>query len=171
MQQKYAGRLIALLAVAILACAPAAWGADAGHGIYQGVSQVERFDISPPLRDITYLPAEGRGPEREVREGKDGEDLDKPLGPQDVDISVQDWIGSGEIPAPSVTFNGPPNVSSVSPPDPVGDVGPNHYVAMSNLSFQIFDKAGNSLFGPAPTFMSTGSPFLKRISVGIERTP
>ncbi len=47
------------------------------------------------------------------------------------------------------SFNGPPNISSVSPPDPVGDVGPNHYVAMSNLSFQIFDKAGNSLFGPA----------------------
>ncbi len=31
----------------------------------------------------------------------------------------------------------------------MGDVGPNHYVAMSNLSFQIFDKAGNSLYGPA----------------------
>ena len=28
-----------------------------------------------------------------------------------------------------------------------------------------------SLFGPAPTFMSTGSPFLNMISVGMERTP
>ncbi|MDQ1346982.1 MAG: hypothetical protein QG573_351, partial [Acidobacteriota bacterium] len=149
MQLKYAGRLIALLAVAILAPAPAAWGADAGHGIYRGVSPVVRFDISPPLRDITPLRPEGKGPGREVREGLPDEDLDKPLGPQDVDTSVQDWIGAGEIPAPLVSFNGPPNVSSVSPPDPVGDVGPNHYVAMSNLSFQIFNKAGTSLFGPA----------------------
>ena len=149
MQLKYAGRLIALLAVAILAPAPAAWGADAGHGIYRGVSPVVRFDISPPLRDITPLQPEGKGPAREVREGLPDEDLDKPLGPQDVDTSVQDWIGAGEIPAPLVSFNGPPNVSSVSPPDPVGDVGPNHYVAMSNLSFQIFNKAGASLFGPA----------------------
>ncbi len=149
MQLKYAGRLVALLAVAILAPTPAAWGTDAGHGIYRGVSPVVRFDISPPLRDITPLQPEGKGPGREVREGLPDEDLDKPLGPQDVDTSVQDWIGAGEIPAPSVSFDGPPNVSSVSPPDPVGDVGPNHYVAMSNLSFQIFNKAGASLFGPA----------------------
>ena len=28
-------------------------------------------------------------------------------------------------------------------------VGPNHVVTMANLHFQIFDKSGNSLFGPA----------------------
>ena len=57
--------------------------------------------------------------------------------------------GPNVIPTPIVSFNGPGNISSVSPPDPVGDVGPNHYVAMSNLSFQVFDKTGTSLFGPA----------------------
>ena len=31
----------------------------------------------------------------------------------------------------------------------MGDVGPSHYVAMSNLYFQIYSKAGTSLYGPA----------------------
>jgi hypothetical protein len=34
------------------------------------------------------------------------------------------------------------------PPDPVGDVGPNHYVQMVNVSFAVFDKNGNRLVGP-----------------------
>ena len=36
-----------------------------------------------------------------------------------------------------------------APPDPNGAVGPNHVVTMSNLHFQIFNKTGTSLFGPA----------------------
>ena len=36
----------------------------------------------------------------------------------------------------------------VNPPDPVGDVGPNHYVEMVNLSVTVFDKQGNILMGP-----------------------
>ncbi|MBK9655588.1 MAG: choice-of-anchor J domain-containing protein [Rhodanobacteraceae bacterium] len=31
----------------------------------------------------------------------------------------------------------------------MGDVGPNHYVRMANASFQIFNKTGTSVFGPA----------------------
>ncbi len=48
-----------------------------------------------------------------------------------------------------VTFNAQSNTSGVVPPDPNGAVGPNHIVTMCNLSFQIFDKTGTSLFGPA----------------------
>jgi hypothetical protein len=36
----------------------------------------------------------------------------------------------------------------VNPPDPVGDVGPNHYVEMSNLAFAVYDKQGNVLLRP-----------------------
>ncbi len=139
--------LLCLLSVPLLAASAGA--ASAPAAVYRGVSPVDHFDISPPLRDIAPLRPNGKEPEREVREGMEGEDLDKPLGPQDVDTSVQDWIGSGEIPAPLVSFDALSNISSVSPPDPVGDVGPNHYVAMSNLSFQIFSKTGTSLYGPA----------------------
>ncbi|MFC3833313.1 MULTISPECIES: hypothetical protein [Deinococcus] len=37
----------------------------------------------------------------------------------------------------------------VNPPDPVGDVGPNHYVEMTNLAFAVYDKQGNRLLGPS----------------------
>ncbi|GAB4495356.1 MAG: hypothetical protein OHK0052_02630 [Anaerolineales bacterium] len=37
-----------------------------------------------------------------------------------------------------------------SPPDTVGDVGPNHYVQMVNVVFTIFDKSGTILAGPTP---------------------
>jgi len=36
----------------------------------------------------------------------------------------------------------------VNPPDPVGDVGPNHYVEMVNLAYAVYDKQGNLLLGP-----------------------
>jgi len=39
----------------------------------------------------------------------------------------------------------------VNPPDPVGDVGPNHYVQMINLAFAVYDKQGNLLLGPLDT--------------------
>jgi hypothetical protein len=36
----------------------------------------------------------------------------------------------------------------VNPPDPVGDVGPNHYVEMVNLVFAVYSKTGTRLLGP-----------------------
>ena len=39
----------------------------------------------------------------------------------------------------------------VNPPDPVGDVGPNHYVEMVNLAYAVYDKQGNLLLGPVDT--------------------
>lgn len=54
------------------------------------------------------------------------------------------------MPTPVLSFEGTNNVNGVAPPDTCGDVGPNHYVQAVNLSYQIFDKAGNSLYGPTP---------------------
>jgi hypothetical protein len=48
-------------------------------------------------------------------------------------------------------FEGINNVNGVLPPDTNGDVGPNHYVQIVNLSFAIWDKNGNKLYGPANT--------------------
>ena len=48
----------------------------------------------------------------------------------------------------SLPLTAQPNVNGVVPPDPNGTVGPNHIVTMVNLTFQIFDKSGNSLLGP-----------------------
>jgi hypothetical protein len=36
----------------------------------------------------------------------------------------------------------------VNPPDPVGDVGPFHYVQMTNLAVAVYDKQGNLMMGP-----------------------
>jgi hypothetical protein len=38
----------------------------------------------------------------------------------------------------------------VSPPDPVGDAGPNHYVEMVNLVLAVYTKTGTRLLGPTP---------------------
>lgn len=45
-------------------------------------------------------------------------------------------------------FDGQVNTSGVAPPDTDGDVSPLYYMQMVNLSFQIFDRNGNSLYGP-----------------------
>ncbi len=42
----------------------------------------------------------------------------------------------------------PPDTRQVAPPDTDGDVGIDNYVQIVNLSFQIWDKHGNSLYGP-----------------------
>ncbi len=62
------------------------------------------------------------------------------------------------IAAPLLTFEGVSNQDNfnifgfrVNPPDPVGDVGPNHYVEMVNLAFAVYDKQGNLLLGPVDT--------------------
>jgi hypothetical protein len=62
---------------------------------------------------------------------------------------------SAAIAAPMANFEGISNQDNfnlyggrVNPPDPVGDVGPNHYVEMVNLAFAVYDKQGNQLAGP-----------------------
>ena len=126
-------------------------GQDMPHGIYQGVRTAVRFDISPPLRTMVGTPA------RESREREEFEDLptglEQPVGPYQADGSVQSAVGESPnaMPTPIVSFDSTIGCGGCQPPDPNGDVGPNHFVAMGNLQFQIFNKTGTSLFGPANT--------------------
>jgi hypothetical protein len=60
-------------------------------------------------------------------------------------------------PDPLLSFDGLSNDANdqvlgfrVFPPDVNGDVGPNHYVQWNNLTFGVFDKAGNLMGGPFP---------------------
>lgn len=128
-------------------------GPDGGviAGQYRGTVPVSHFDISPRLSAIPAIPIYWgpllRGEERIREESPSG--LEWLSVPQRPDAIAQAWKGSPlAIPAPIVSFDAQPNVSGVNPPDPVGDVGPNHYVAMSNSVLQIFDKSGASLLGP-----------------------
>ena len=72
-----------------------------------------------------------------------------------LDTVVQRSFGANGVtaplaaPRPSVNFDGVGNIDGVYPPDTNGDVGPNHYVQWVNLHFQICNKSGVSLYGPA----------------------
>jgi hypothetical protein len=74
------------------------------------------------------------------------------------DAALQSEVGTLDIPTPLANFEGLSNQDNfdtfgfrVNPPDPVGDVGPNHYVEMVNLVFAVYDKAGTKLLGPVDT--------------------
>jgi FG-GAP-like repeat len=64
------------------------------------------------------------------------------------------------MPGPVLTFDGMNSAQtacSCTPPDTVGDVGPNHYVEALNSAFRVYDKTGNPLT-PATTFNSLFAP-------------
>jgi hypothetical protein len=54
-----------------------------------------------------------------------------------------------------LNFDGIGDLSGITPPDPVGDIGKDHYVQMVNASggawFEIWNKQGQSVYGPALT--------------------
>ena len=74
------------------------------------------------------------------------------------DGALQSALLPATIPSTQQNFEGLSNQDNfnifggrVNPPDPIGDVGPNHYVEMVNLVFAVYDKTGNLLLGPVDT--------------------
>lgn len=123
--------------------------ADPQRGTFRSVTRAVQFDVSPPLRDIAVKPPGDATGDFFGTLMIDPDPPGKPgYGPQDADGRVQSRIeGLRAIPPAIANFN--VGTGTANPPDPVGDVGPNHYVRMANASFQIFNKSGTSLFGPA----------------------
>ena len=108
---------------------------------------VVKFDISPPLRDMKPLLAKectncARTRSR-ARFRSDQSVLSCAI------RQCSECSAKSEYPDRSSRFDGNSNLCGCSPPDPNGAVGPNHVVTMANLHFQIFNKTGTSLFGPA----------------------
>ena len=64
------------------------------------------------------------------------------------DPVVQDSAPASQMPATTTSFDGIGNTGYI-PPDPNSDVGPSNIVETVNAKFQIFDKSGTSLYGPA----------------------
>ncbi len=119
--------------------------------IRPSVGTATRFSISPPLRtmkidDRAKLPkgADDRGTGGAIDDNR-----------HEPDPALQRWHGEGifsgkdALPTSGVSFDGMMNTTGATPPDTVGDVGPNHYVQMVNSRFQIFSKTGTPLFEPA----------------------
>ena len=67
--------------------------------------------------------------------------------PHGNDPSWQNEMGSLPNRGPIENWEGIDNHLGF-PPDPSGAAGPNHYVQMVNSRIEIFDKQGNSLYGP-----------------------
>ncbi len=129
--------------------------ADPAHKPFE-TGRSAKNDVSRPLRDVPAGEAPQWTVAREMPEPKGGEnaaDKSSPR-PQAVDPVVQNKFSGNDslaaLAAPSAlkNFAGLGNRNGVYPPDPSGDVGPNHYVQMVNSSLQIFDKNGNTLYGP-----------------------
>jgi hypothetical protein len=112
------------------------------------------FDVSKPLRELAKT-AQASARRGNIR-------LSPEPGPT---VKRADYSGDAALQTTSVTpaaiggtianFEGLNNQDNfnvlarrVNPPDPVGDVGPNHYVEMVNLLFAIYSKTGTRLLGP-----------------------
>ena len=67
--------------------------------------------------------------------------------PQGNDPQWQNEMGNLQNRGPIANWEGVNNGLGF-PPDPSGAAGPNHYVQMVNSRIQIFDKQGNTLYGP-----------------------
>lgn len=112
-------------------------------------------DVSPALRDLAPIPPEEFDQIRDMEELRGVQEnetsLITDLAVQTEDGALQNWFGPlpNLMPSPITNFDGVNNINGVYPPDTNMDVGPNHIVQWVNLSFQIFNKSGVSLYGPA----------------------
>jgi hypothetical protein len=103
--------------------------------------------IAQQLRDGTFVgvdPNEAQKPGMPKRRGANITVPGKGL-PVDRDPLVDKQRSTQRLPGrePGLIFDA--NVSSYTPSDPTGAVGPNHYLAAWNVGFRIFDKSGNPL--------------------------
>jgi hypothetical protein len=115
------------------------------------------FDVSPTLRQMAA--------QRQTPQISDEENIREEEGDiaTDQGYSADGAIQTSAPQAPSIpntlaNFEGVRNEDNfhlfgfrVNPPDPNGDVGPNHYVEMINLVFAVYSKTGTLLLGPVDT--------------------
>ncbi|MCC7278753.1 MAG: hypothetical protein IT487_10620 [Chromatiaceae bacterium] len=136
--------------------------AGAGDGIalqaYGGVGLPEvaaavAHDTSPALRDIPAvatalggeLPINHPIPNSRIQALKQSLHRARAI-PASPDLETA--AGATPMPAPLQNFPGMDNVNGYYPPDTNGDVGPNHYVQIVNVSLAVYSKTGDLLYGP-----------------------
>jgi hypothetical protein len=120
-----------------------------------------RFAVSAPVSSFgPARPNDGttsRKLEKSDKEIKNKEVLRAPAigATHDADIAIAKTATSPAMSPPTLSFDGLSSTDNftaygfrVMPPDPTGDVGPNHYVQAVNLLVRVYDKAGNALVPP-----------------------
>jgi len=160
--------IVSLLAVFPAAAAPAESTPQAFKSPSPKFTTAIAFDVSPALRDLArnaparVLAASSEEPV-DIRPDRGPEVIDNGFSgdgaaSQSPVASLAASLSAATVSAPIVNFEGISNQDNanifgfrVNPPDPVGDVGPNHYVEMVNLAYAIYDKQGNLLLGPVDT--------------------
>ena len=107
-----------------------------------------KHDLSPALWHTPPIPPTIRPQAMQIRRPR----MPRGRGPRPLivqDPLIQASPGAEAMPSTSQNFEGVGNNDSVLPPDPNGAVGPSHYVQWVNLSFAVFSKSGDLLYGPA----------------------
>jgi len=116
------------------------------------------FDISPAVRDLPRAAKPLTFPPDTILEVRPERGPVVQSKGYSGDAALQALSPAVAIPSPLANFEGLSNQDNfdifgfrVNPPDPNGEVGPNHYVEMINLVFAVYDKNGNRLLGPVDT--------------------
>ena len=155
--------LLVLTAAALvfLAVSPPAVAQPTAHRqpLTPKFSKAVAFDVSPALRSLPLGKKHVADPSKLLEIRPEGGPRAKSKGYKSGDGALQLLKPAAPtIPAPLLTFEGLSNEDNfnifgfrVNPPDPNGEVGPNHFVEMINLVFGVYDKAGNLLLGPVDT--------------------
>ena len=148
------GALVAAGAAVVAQPSVAAEGAAGPKPVW---SAAATHDVSPPLSALA-----ARGGPKSVTTTRIEEEKGAPSAPGQAgrgstrDSALQADVTAATVGPTLANFEGLSNQDNfnllgfrVNPPDPVGDVGPNHYVEMTNLAVAVYDKTGNLLMGPA----------------------
>lgn len=152
------GRILAMSLLVVSTSLPAQATADSPQRASSPrFINAAAFDVSAPLSSLARAhPATGAsGALNEVRPERGPVVADRGFsgGAAQTRLPV-----NTSIPAPLANFEGLSNEANfntfgfrVNPPDPNGEVGPNHYVEMVNLVFAVYSKTGTLLLGPVDT--------------------
>jgi hypothetical protein len=122
-------------------------------------SEPAAFDVSKSLRELAKTAKKATKQKgEEVRPDRGGPAKAGGGGSQSADGAIQATAAPLAIPGTLQNFEGLSNQDNfntfgfrVNPPDPNGEVGPNHYVEMINLVFGVYSKTGTLLLGPVDT--------------------
>lgn len=145
------------MALLLAACAEASQSIPDGLEIIKA----EVYDVSPRLSELakeavttSLTLAQGErarvaNPPKRMRAAVPSQ----AIGP---DPTVQALAGAGTIPSPIANFEGMGTglsgfIVQSAPPDPIGDIGPDHYIQTVNFSLAVFSRTGDLVLGPVPT--------------------
>ena len=143
-------RRLSLLLVLLGLLIVGATAAQAQGPVHPVVAYATRSDTTAPLRALPPIPPKPLvlGQIFEARPAKHLPNREGSAGASGPDAALQSAAPEASAPATGEDFEGINNVNGVLPPDTNGDIGPNHYVQVVNLSFAVFDRSGSTLYGP-----------------------